>query len=476
MSDTNPLHLDLVGVAEAIAGRQVSSVEVTRACLEAADRLQSPLNLYIRIDGDEALAAAAQADAAIARGDRLGPLHGVPLAHKDMYYRAGRVVTCGSQIRRNWVADTTATALDRLSAAGALNLGTLNMAEFAMGGTGHNYHFGHCRNPWNVDHVPGGSSSGSGAGVAARLFYGALGSDTGGSIRLPAAFCGVTGIKPTQTRVSRYGAMPLSFSMDNVGPLARSARDCARLLGIIAGADPRDPTASTLPVPDYEAGIGSGVAGLTIAVPTSHYLDNLHADVLAAYEAATQLFERMGARLVEVAVPDHDQMLAAIHAVIAVEAAAIHGPWLRKRPGEYSQAVRSRIEPGLYYPATRYLEALNLRSTILAAFNAAVFDKADAMLTPVLATPVPTLAATDAHSNPDGSRAAAAVARNTRPINYLGLPALAFPGGFSSNGLPIGLQLVGRAFDEATLLRMGHAYQQETRWHERLPPLAAGTE
>ena len=474
MSTTDPLHLDLVGIADAIAAREVSSVEITRACLEGAERLQEPLNLYIRIDAEEALAAAAAADAALARGETAGPLHGVPLAHKDMYYRAGKVVTCGSQIRRNWVADTTATALDRLSDAGAVNLGTLNMAEFAMGGTGHNYHYGHCRNPWNVEHVTGGSSSGSGAGVAARLFYGALGSDTGGSIRLPAAFCGVTGIKPTQTRVSRYGAMPLSFSMDNLGPLARTARDCARLLGIIAGADPRDPTSSTRPVPDYEAGIDAGVKGLTIGIPANHYLDNLHADVLAAYEAAVDLFRRMGALTVEVELPDHDQMLAAIHAVISVEAATFHGPWLRKRAGEYSLAVRSRIEPGLYYPATRYLEALNLRGPILQAFNAAAFARADVLLTPVLATPVPTLAATDAHRNPDGSRAAAAVARNTRPINYLGLPALAFPGGFSSNGLPIGLQLVGRAFDEATLFRVGHAYQQETRWHARLPPLATG--
>ncbi|MCC7271214.1 MAG: amidase, partial [Alphaproteobacteria bacterium] len=389
MTATSPLHLDLVGLAEAIAARRISAVEATRACLEAGRRLQPALNLYIRIDEEEALAAAAAADQALARGDRTGPLHGVPLAHKDMYYRKGRVVTCGSRIRRDWVAGTTATALDRLAAAGALNLGTLNMAEFAMGGTGHNYHFGHCRNPWNVDHVPGGSSSGSGAGLAARLFYGALGSDTGGSIRLPAAFCGVTGIKPTQTRVSRFGAMPLSFSMDNVGPLARTARDCARLLTAIAGADPRDPTASAQPVPDYEAGIEAGVAGLTVAVPKNHYLENLHADVLAAYEGTVDLFRRLGAGIVEVELPDHESMLAAIHVVISVEAATCHGPWLRRRPQDYSAAVRSRIEPGLYYPATRYLEALDLRGPTLEAFKAAAFAKADALLTPVLATPVP---------------------------------------------------------------------------------------
>ncbi|MGE0723799.1 MAG: amidase [Alphaproteobacteria bacterium] len=475
MSDTpsNPLHLDLVGAAEAIAARRISSVELTKACIDAATRLQPTLNAYIRLEGEDALTAAAAADAALARGAATGKLHGVPLAHKDMYYRAGKVVTCGSRIRKSWVAETTATALTRLADAGALHLGALNMAEFAMGGTGHNYHFGHCRNPWNVEHVPGGSSSGSGAGLAARLFFGALGSDTGGSIRLPAACCGVTGIKPTQTRVSRFGAMPLSFSLDNVGPLARTARDCARMLTVIAGADGRDPTASALPVPDYEAGIEGGVKGLRIAVPQTHYLENLHADVLTAYEAALDLFRRLGAETVELELPDHALMMAGVHVLMSVEAATAHGPWLRKRAKDYSAAVRARFEPGLYYPATRYLEALNLRGPTLDAFKQAVFSRADVMLTPMLATQVPTLAATDAQVSPEATRAAAAVARNTRPINYLGLPALGFPGGFSSNGLPIGLQLVGRPFDEATLFRVGHAYQRETRWHIRLPPTVA---
>jgi len=472
---SDALALDLVGAAEAIARKEISSVELTTAALEAARKLQPTLNAFIAIEEEDALAAARAADAALAAGRALGPAHGVPLAHKDMFYRRGKVATCGSRIRKDWVADTTATVLERLADAGALYLGALNMAEFAMGGTGHNYHFGHCRNPWNVDHAPGGSSSGSGATVAARIVFGALGSDTGGSIRLPATCCGVVGIKGTQTRVSRAGAMPLSFSLDNVGPLVRSVRDAARVFAIIAGADPRDPTASPRPVPDYEAGLEGGIKGLRIALPTVHYLDNLHADVLAATEGVTDVFRKLGAEIVEVdGLPDHDLMLAAVHVIMTVEAATIHGPWLRERPKDYSEAVRSRLEPGLYYPATRYLDALNLRGPTLQAFTEAVFAKADVMLTPVLAGPVPSLAQTDAHVSAEAARAAAAVARNTRPINYLGLPSLSFPGGFTATGLPIGFQLVGRGFDEATLFRAGHAFQRETRWHSRLPPVVAG--
>src|SRR5579859_4130641 len=235
---------DLVGLAAAIRARKISAREATQACLAALEAAQPRLNTAIRFDAEDALAAADAADRALARGQPAGPLHGVPLAHKDMFYRKGKVATCGSKIRRDFVADKTATVLQRLDAAGALQLAALNMAEFAYGPSGHNEHFGHCRNPWAPDHITGGSSSGSGAAVAARLVFGALGSDTGGSIRLPASICGVTGLKTTYGRVSRAGAMPLSFSLDTVGPLTRSARDAARFLKVIAGHDPKDPTSS----------------------------------------------------------------------------------------------------------------------------------------------------------------------------------------------------------------------------------------
>ncbi len=268
-------HLSLTDVAEAIRTKQVSAVEVTAACLRRIERLQPKLNCFISIEAEAALKAAAVADADLARGVLRGSLHGVPLAHKDMFYRAGQVSTCGSKINRDFVPDHTATVLSRLEAAGAIYLGGLNMAEFALGPTGHNEHWGHCRNPWNPDYITGGSSSGSGSAVAARLTYGALGSDTGGSVRMPAGVCGVVGLKPTWGRVSRYGVMPLSFSLDTVGPLARTVQDCACLTRIIAGSDPMDSTSSTALVPDYEATLSEGMKGIKIGVPTNYYYDEL---------------------------------------------------------------------------------------------------------------------------------------------------------------------------------------------------------
>src|SRR3954447_22946275 len=262
MSATEPTLLSLTEVAQAIAQKRVSSREVTQSCLGRIAQWQPRLNAVMAIEAEQALAAADAADAALAKGKNLGVLHGVPMAHKDMYYDAGKVVTCGSKIRRDFVATTTSTALQRLKDAGSVRLGSLQMVEFAYGPTGHNVHYGAVRNPWNVDHITGGSSSGSGSAVAARLTFAALGSDTGGSIRMPAHFCGVTGLKITVGRVSRAGAMPLSQSLDTVGPLAQSAEDCALLLGLMAGADPQDPTAVAGPLPDYMAATRGSLSGL----------------------------------------------------------------------------------------------------------------------------------------------------------------------------------------------------------------------
>ena len=272
---SEPALMSLTAVAKAIAEKRVSSREATQSCLHRIARWQPKLNAFMAIEADEALKAADAADAALAEGRVKGVLHGVPLAHKDMYYDAGKVVTCGSKIRKDFVATTTSTALQRLKDAGTVRLGSLQMVEFAYGPTGHNPHYGAVRNPWNVDHITGGSSSGSGSAVAARLTFAALGSDTGGSIRMPAHFCGVTGLKTTVGRISRAGAMPLSWSLDTVGPLARSVEDCALLVGLMAGADPEDPTASALPVPDYMAAARQSIKGLRIGVPTAFYVDDL---------------------------------------------------------------------------------------------------------------------------------------------------------------------------------------------------------
>jgi aspartyl-tRNA(Asn)/glutamyl-tRNA(Gln) amidotransferase subunit A len=468
---TEPALMSLTAVAKAIAARQFSSHEVTRACLHRIAQWQPKLNAFMTVEAESALRAADEADAALAKGHNRGPLHGVPLAHKDMYYDAGHVVTCGSLIRRDFVADTTSTALQRLKDAGSIRLGSLGMAEFAYGPTGHNYHYGAVHNPWKSGYVTGGSSSGSGSAVGARLTFAALGSDTGGSVRMPAHFCGVTGLKTTYGRVSRAGAMPLSQSLDTVGPLARTVEDCALLLGLMAGADGEDPTASTLPVPDYMAASSASIKGLKIGVPTSFYVDDLDADVAKALEDTITVLKREGADIVKVELPDQRQLSAACQLVLAVEAAAFHKRWLIERPQDYGPQVLMRLQNGLAVPAVLYLEAMRWRGPALAAHVAATAD-VDAVLAPVAPVAAPTITESDVGNAPDAEAVIQRLTRFTRPINYLGLPSLSIPAGFNAKGLPIGMQLIGRSFDEATLITTGAAFQRATDFHEKVPPAA----
>ena len=467
---SEPALMSLTAVAKAIADKRVSSREATQSCLARIVRWQPHLNAFMAIEAEEALKAADGADTALAKGDRRGPLHGVPLAHKDMYYEAGKVVTCGSRIRRDFVATTTSTALQRLKDAGTIRLGSLQMSEFAYGPTGHNSHYGAVHNPFALDHITGGSSSGSGAAVAARLTFAALGSDTGGSIRMPAHFCGVTGLKTTVGRISRAGAMPLSQSLDTVGPLARTAEDCAVLLILMAGADSEDPTAASGPVPDYAAATTQSIKGLTIGVPTSFYVDDLDADVAGALEATIAAFKREGANIVAVELPDQRQLSAAAQLVLAVEAAAFHKRWLIERAQDYGAQVLMRLQNGLAIPAVNYLEAMRWRGVALAAHLAAV-KGVDAVIAPVSPVPAPTIAESDVGNSPDAEAVIQRLTRFTRPINYLGLPSLSIPSAFTRSGLPVGMQLIGRSFDEATLLRIGAAFQRATDFHERVPQL-----
>lgn len=468
---TEPALLSLTELAAAIAGRKISSREATQSCLARIARLQPQLNAFMAIEPEAALAAADAADAALAGGGGGGVLHGVPLAHKDMYYEAGQVSTCGSAIRRDFVASTTSTAVQRLRDAGAIRLGTLQMAEFAYGPTGHNAHFGAVRNPWHPDHITGGSSSGSGAAVAARLTFASLGSDTGGSIRMPAHFCGVTGLKTTVGLVSRAGAMPLSQSLDTVGPLARTAEDCALVAGLIAGRDPSDPTTRDAPVPDYLAATRDTLGGLTIGVPQAYYVDDLDADVGRVLEETVATLAREGARVVRVALPDQGQITAAAQILLAVEAAGFHARWLRERPQDYGPQVLMRLQNALAIPALTYLEALRWRGPALAAHLAAV-GGTDAVVAPVAPVPAPTIVESDVGNAPGAEAVIQRLSRFTRPINYLGLPALSVPAGFSGSGLPIGMQLIGRPFDEAVVLRIGAAFQRATDFHARRPALA----
>jgi aspartyl-tRNA(Asn)/glutamyl-tRNA(Gln) amidotransferase subunit A len=465
---TEPVVMSLAAIAKAIADKQVSSREVTRACLHRIAQWQPHLNAFMAIEAEAALKAADEADAALAKGDNRGALHGVPLAHKDMYYDAGKVVTCGSLIRRDFVATSTSTALQRLKDAGSIRLGSLQMAEFAYGPTGHNAHYGAVHNPWSVDHITGGSSSGSGSAVAARLTFAALGSDTGGSIRMPAHFCGVTGLKTTWGRVSRAGAMPLSQSLDTVGPLAQTAEDCALLLGLMAGADPEDLTASDAPVPDYLAATKASIKGLKIGVPTSFYVDDLDPDVARSLDETLAVLKREGADIVKVELPDQRQLSAASQIVLAVEATAFHKRWLIERPQDYGPQVLMRLQNALAIPGVTYLEALRWRGAALAAHVAAT-AKVDAVIAPVAPVPAPTIADSDVGNTPGAEAVIQRLTRFTRPVNYLGLPSLAIPAGFSKGGLPVAMQLIGRSFDEATLLTIGAAFQRATDFHAKVP-------
>ena len=464
--------MSLTEVSVALRSQQVSSVELTRACLERAAAINPVLNCFLSIQADAALAAAQIADTQISRGEWRGPLHGVPLAHKDMFYRAGQVCTGGSLIRRDFVPAFDSSMAVRLQAAGAIWIGALNMSEFAANPAGHNWHYGHCRNPWDRDSITGGSSSGSAAAVAARACYGSVGSDTGGSIRVPAAICGVVGLKPTYGRVSRYGALPRVWSLDTVGPLARTVEDCAALTHVLAGRDTHDPTTADLPVPDYAAQLGHGIEGLRIGVPTAFFFDDVDASVQALLDAALEVLVGLGARVVEVEVPDQQRLFTISDAVAKVEASTMHGRWMRERPQDYSLFLRSRIESGFHVPATRYLEALALRGRILQQFVHSAFSQADVLFAPVIPMQVPKLAQTEVGTAADVQRVIVGLTRCTRNLNFLGLPGLSVPCGFTENGMPAGFQLIGRPFAEARLLRAGHAYQRSTDWHRREPPLA----
>jgi len=470
---TDLADLSLVAAAEGIAARDFTSTELLEAYLKRLDQVNPTLNATIWVDRARARGDAFGADSAMASGKAKGKLFGIPLAHKDMYYQAGRPSTCGSAIRRDFVPDITCTVVERLADQGAFSFAGLNMAEFAQNPTGHNRAFGDCHNPWNPPYITGGSSSGSGAAVAAGVTPASLGSDTGGSIRLPAAACGVTGIKPTQTRVSRYGVMPLSFSADNVGPLARSALDCARILSVIAGHDAKDPTSARERVPDYEAACDGDLRGQRIGVPLNYFFDTADAPVRAAFDKAMEVLRARGAEIVEIELPLMDAVSAYVGVVSRVESATIHANWMRQQPENYAAHLSGRIYPGYAVPGAYYVEALAQRGPILKQFCREVFSKVDVIASPTIPTCLPTLAETDIDHGPPGTENRfLAVSINTRPFNYLGLPAISLNAGFHHNGCPIGLQLAGRALAEPRLFRVSDAFQRDTDWHARRPPVA----
>jgi aspartyl-tRNA(Asn)/glutamyl-tRNA(Gln) amidotransferase subunit A len=489
------LDTTLEGAGLALAAGETTSEALTTAAFDRIEKLDrghrgTPgLNAFLTLDRDGALASAKAADARRQAGQVLGPLDGVPLAVKDIFCTKGVRTTVASKILANYVPPYDATAVVKLRSQGAVLLGKLNMDEFAMGSSNENSAFGPVRNPWDLERTPGGSSGGSAAAVAARLAFGTLGTDTGGSIRQPAALSGVVGLKPTYGRVSRYGVVAFASSLDQVGPFGRTVRDTALQLGAIAGHDPHDSTSIPQEVPDYLANIEGGVKGLRLGVPKEYFIAGIDPEVEAAVRAAIDTYQRLGAEIVEVSLPHTEYATATYYIVATAEASSnlarfdgvryghrtsdakgLLEMYLKSRAEGFGDEVKRRIMLGTYalsagYYDAYYVRAQKVRALIKRDFDEA-FTKVDAIITPTS----PTAAFKLGEKTADPLQMYLADIF-TISCNLAGLPGLSMPAGFTAGGLPIGVQLLGKALDEATLLRVARAYERETKFHERAPAL-----
>lgn len=457
-------------LSELISSGAASPVDVTKDCLDRIAACNTVVNAFVTLQAEVALEEARAAEREIVRGRHHGPLHGIPIAHKDLYRTKGLRTTAGSRILADFVPDEDATIVARLRAAGMIVLGKLNTQEFAYGPTNEDSLFGPVHNPWNLECHAGGSSGGSAAALALRMLPAATGSDTGGSIRIPAACCGITGLKPTYGRSSRYGIFPLCWTMDHGGPMTRSARDAALLLQAMAGPDPKDPTTVDREIPDYTAALDSGIEGQRIGIPTRYFFDRALPEVDTAVRAALQVLADLGAEVIEIDIPHVEHAAAAAAVIYYAEATAYHDDeFMAGRGHLFTDRVRRFLEFGNFILARDYLQAQRYR-TLLGREVAALWRKVDLIVTPTLpitATPIgqPTVSIRG-----NEQPVYLALLRNTEPFNLTGLPALTVPCGVSAGGLPIGLQIVGRPFDEAGVLRLGDAFQRVTTWHGRRPP------
>jgi len=465
--------LEIAAVAPLLRDKELSPVELAEAYLARIERLDPTLNTYIRVLPEAALAAARQAEDDIRRGGWRGPLHGVPVGIKDLFDLAGVPTTMGSTVLRDNVPEVDATVVSHLKAAGAVILGKQNLHEFAFGITSENPHYGAVHNPWDLGRVPGGSSGGTAAAVAAGLCAAGLGSDTGASIRAPASFCGTVGLKPTYGRVSRAGALPLAWSLDHAGPLARSVADCAVMLQAIAGYDQRDAASSTEPVPDFSSRLTSGVAGLRLGIPREYFFEIIEPEVDRAVRQAISTLEQLGARVEEVSLPHVRDAQIAGNVIMSSEAAAWHHDWLRERPHEYGADVLQRIRGGLLVRATEYLHSQQMRTLIQQDF-AQAFTRVDVVLGPTVPIVAPPIGRTFEPGGPLNLPPRAIANRTTVPCNLTGMPAISVPCGFS-DGLPVGLQIMGAAFAEPLVLQVAAAYESATDWRRHRPTFRSAT-
>ncbi len=444
-----------------IKQRSLSSVDLTRDCLTRIERLNPKLNAFITILADNALADARQAEQEIQRGNYRGPLHGIPIGLKDILDTAGTRTTAASALFKDRIPAEDAEVVRRLRAAGAIIIGKQNLHEFAYGGSSMISFFGEVHNPWDISRITGGSSGGSAASVAAGLGFAAIGTDTAGSIRLPAAYCGLVGLKPTYGRVSARGVIPLSWSLDHVGPIANSVYDAAIILQVLAGYDANDPTSIDTPTPDFTATLDQLPPKLRIGLPRAFFFDDLHPEIAAAIEKAIQLFRDLHAEIHEVKLDvSTDRTLS------SAESYAYHEPFVASSPDLYQPATLTRIKSGANTSAAA---ALRSRRELEAARHSIrkVFDEVDILLTPTVPIPPPKIA--DLQAQPENLRPAELLMlRNTRPFNVWGIPAISIPCGFTSDNLPIGLQLAAAPWREELLLQVAHTYEQATDWHKRM--------
>jgi aspartyl-tRNA(Asn)/glutamyl-tRNA(Gln) amidotransferase subunit A len=469
MSNLELFGLTIGQASTALKARELSAVELTQNYLERIAQLNPGLNAYITVSQERALDDARQADAEIAAGKLRGPLHGIPIALKDLYDTAGIRTTGGSLILADNIPQHDCTAAQKLRAAGTILLGKLNTHEFAYGVTTNNPHTGPTRNPWNREHIPAGSSGGSGAAIAAGLATATLGTDTGGSIRMPASACGVVGLKPTYGRVSKAGVIPLSYLFDHVGPITRSVADAALMLGAIAGYDPADPTTVRTGVPDYTQGLQSSLQGLKVGVPRDYFFSHLEDEVAAAVEQSLEVLRSLGAQVHELDIPGVEAGLESVVGVVLAEAQEIHSQALQTRLQDFGadlQQILSSPSPD----TPTLMRALRERDKFSACVRQAM-ETVDVLVTPATPLVAPPIGQDIVRYGGKEESIFMAMIRCTAPFNCTGNPAMSLPCGFTSAGLPVGLQIVGRHFDEATVLRVGHAYEQATPWHKKLPAL-----
>ena len=451
-----------------IHSKQVSPVEVAEAFIARADALEPKVGAFVTRSTEQALDAAKQAEADIAAGNYRGPMHGIPVGVKDIYWTEGVRTTSGSRVYTDFVPDRDSAAVARLREAGAYSIGKTGTVEFAFDPTGRNAHYGMPNNPWGLDRMPGGSSAGSGAGTAAGLFPISLGTDTGGSIRIPSALCGLTGIKPTFGLTSRFGVTPLSWSFDTVGPMARSAEDAAIALNVLAGYDPEDPGSAHSDKVDYMQGLDGGVRGLRIGVPREYVWDVIDPEMEAAFRKAMTDLEEQGAVVEEISLPELEWVPAIAAAMTTVEAATLLGDLARTRGDELDPLVLRRVQSGFFISGETYVQAARARVLFTRRMNAA-FASVDLIATPTVAMPAPPQDAERMLVGGVDTAVREALLRDTRIFNVSRLPAVAMPNGFSSDGLPLSMQIAAPAFQDALALRAAHAYQQATDWHRARP-------